>query len=92
MGISHLRRECWERFRCIDRQCTLFALYACAEAVGGEASTIEDLGEGSDNVERYRKTVQPLATVQRVFGEAVLFLFSLCFGDFPCLFMFRLLD
>jgi len=25
-------------------------------AVGGEASTIEDLGEGPDNVERYRKT------------------------------------
>ncbi|CAL1171955.1 unnamed protein product [Cladocopium goreaui] len=25
-------------------------------AVGGEASTIEDLGEGPDNAERYRKT------------------------------------
>ena len=52
--------------RFTDRQCKLFALYACAEAVGGEASTIEDLGEGPDNVERYRKTVQPLVTVQGV--------------------------
>ena len=69
----------------------LFAFCAWAEAVGGEASTIEDLGEGPDNVERYRKTVQPLATVQGACGEAVFFFPRCSFGNFPCLLMSCLL-
>ena len=38
-------------------------IYCWCKAVGGEASTIEDLGEGPDNAERYRKTVCSLADV-----------------------------
>lgn len=78
--------------RFIDRQGKLFALYACAEAVGGEASTIEDLGEGPDNVERYRKTVQPLVTVQGVFGEAELSFFFNVLVTFHVFFMCLLED
>eukprot|EP00439_Symbiodinium_sp_Y106_P083963 s217_g24.t1 len=51
LGKDTLWRKIWS-----DRASSLHRKHGRHKAVGGEASTIADLGAGPDNAERYRKT------------------------------------